>query len=111
MKNLSLIIIILFTTSCYSYQNTTDNKSFDIGKTYKITNNNGVKTKLNITEIKNDTIMGLNKNQKIDIPISEITKYQKRKFSWGKTIGLSVGGSLVAVTIAFIVALSNLGTW
>ncbi|KFC18823.1 hypothetical protein IO90_17715 [Chryseobacterium sp. FH1] len=67
--------------SCYSYTNTRNTTSFEGGKKYKITNRNGIKTKMNAIEVKNDTLIGLYKNQKIAFPINEITKSEKRRFS------------------------------
>lgn len=107
MRNLAFTVLLSTTIcSCYSYKNTKDITSFEQGKNYRITDIKGIKTKINIIEVRNDIIIASNENQKITIPINEISKSEKRKFSWLKTTACIIIPPAIFVG-AIAIALSN----
>ena len=104
MKNIIyLLSILLLFQSCYSY------KAFDLKeyetvkpKKVKIELKDARKLKGKVTEIRKDIIAIKNYREIVEIPISQIEKIEKRKFSYLKT-SLTV---ISALGLSFIIAIS-----
>ena len=55
-----------------------------------------------------DSLAGLHNGAPSSVAVSDVTQVAIRKFSTGKTVGLVVGISVVAVGIAAVIALAGL---
>ena len=107
-----MLFSLLCLLSCYSYKNITiENKpqTVETPKTYKLklTDNNVITVKS--LKIENESYTYTDdKGVLKTIPKNEVVSIEQRKFSYGKTIGLSLGSLLVVGVTAIYYSLQDL---
>lgn len=113
MKNIWVLAIVLFLFSCssnkYNAKNNAGNfEGLNAGKTYVFFHENDLKTKMEITSIEKDSIIGL--HHKSRIALSKNTIWKVRKNNTAGTVilvGTSVG--FIAVTAVIFSAVAEIG--
>ena len=116
MKTLILLLTLSFLMNCYTYQNAvteSNNSVFDQTKTYELQFNDHTKTlaKHLVENGENYTFTGIDGTGKT-IRTDSVKMIRERKFSNGKTIGLTlgiIGVAALAVTAITVTALSDWG--
>ncbi|MGA9211495.1 hypothetical protein [Kaistella sp.] len=106
MKNLFLLCIFLSLQSCYSYRNV-QNIPSESGGIYKITDEHKRTSKVQLIEIRQDSLVILKKGKQFTIANGEFTNPKKRKFSAVKTVALYVGVSVVVGTVIIVAVLGD----
>ncbi len=83
--------VLMFCSSCHSYRSM-DKLADEIklNKKYKITTQEYQKKKVIIKEVKQAEIVMIVDKEEVKIPIKEIDEIKRRKFSYVKTLALSV---------------------
>jgi len=99
----SLLISVFFCCSCTSYkairEDTNDFRiSLVAGDEIKVTKSDGKVLRLRYVEITDEILI----TQYFNIPLDQITKIEKRKFSVLKTTGLIIGVPLLIIGVGFV---------
>lgn len=85
-KSILLSVSLIFCCNCYSY-NEISNKTFVVGKHYKITNKDRQILKTKILAEKGDSLLISGYKRATTLSKEKITKLEERKFSTAKTVG------------------------
>ncbi|MDQ0476585.1 hypothetical protein QF004_001098 [Chryseobacterium sp. MDT2-18] len=101
-----LVVVLLALSSCYSYRNF-QNIPTESGGIYKITDEHKRISKIQLIEIRQDSLVVLKNSKQFTIANSKFTNPKKRKFSAAKTAALYVGGSVVVGTVIIAAVLGN----
>lgn len=112
MKILISVLLLLFLVNCYSYKKIAFEKdipNLEQTKVYEITLKNNKKIIARDLRVENENYFFKNKKDEVkSIPIIEVIKIKERKFSYGKTIGFVAGSTLIVLTVAVLVAFSDM---
>ena len=112
MKTLISILLCLFLANCYSYKNITFEKeipNLEQTKVYEIILKNNKRVIAKDLRIENENYIFKDKKERENtISIDKVLIIKERKFSYGKTIGLIAGSAVVVLSVAILVALSDM---
>lgn len=101
-RNIYILTLVIFFYGCYSYKPvTTSAEEIRVNNKYKIKTKNSEKIKAQVYKV-SDSIVYYNKKGVLsEVEISDIETIKVRKFSYTKTIGVSLG-TLALTTYAYV---------
>lgn len=113
MKNSCVLAMVLFLFSCssnkYNVKSNPGNfESLNAGKTYVFFHQNDLKTQMEITSIKNDSIIGLHNKSRIALAKNTIWKVRKNNTA-GTVILVGTSVGLIAVSVVIFSAIAEVG--